>query len=277
MKFTSNKKTLTINNNTLSYIDIGTGPVLLLGHSYLWNAKMWAPQLEELSQYYRCIVPDLWGHGDSATLPEACHSLQHIADHMINLMDQLSIEEFSVVGLSVGGIWGAELALKVPTRVKALVMLGCFVGFEPEVVRSKYYTLLDIMKSYQEVTESLIEQIASLFFANNTKANTPDLFNEFKEDLRQIKPEQIETICRLGKIIFARRDMLEEIESMTTPCLIMTGVEDKVSPVLEGYLMHDAIKGSQFIHIPQAGHISTLEQAEFVNAQLKLFLGKHGS
>ncbi len=275
MNFISNRKTLTIDNKTLSYIDIGTGPALLFGHSYLWDAKMWAPQIEMLSQHYRCIVPDLWGHGDSESLPEACHSLQDIAEHMLYLMDHLAIEEFSVVGLSVGGMWGAELALKAPERVKTLVMLGCFVGFEPEVARAKYYTMLDIIKNTQTVPDGLIEQIAPLFFANEAETNTPELFNGFKQALRDIKPEQIDTICRLGKIIFGRRDTLEEIEGLTASCLIMTGVEDKVRPVLEGYLMHDAIRGSEFIHIPQAGHISTLEQAEFVNNQLTLFLNKH--
>ena len=274
MKFTSYKNRLTIEDKTLGYIDIGTGPVLLLGHSYLWDAQMWAPQIEALSQQYRCIVPDLWGHGDSDSLPENCRSLQHIADHMLNLMDQLDIQEFSIIGLSVGGMWGAELALKAPKRVKSLAMLGCFVGFEPEVARAKYYTMLDAIKEAQTVPEALVDQIAPLFFAHNAQANTPDLFNGFKESLRQIKPEQIDTICRLGKIIFGRRDTLEEIESLNAPCLIMTGVEDTVRPVLEGYLMHDAIRGSEFIHIPQAGHISTLEQAEFVNQHLCAFLSQ---
>lgn len=63
--------------------------------------------------------------------------------------------------------------------------------------------------------------------------------------------------------------------SLTAPCLIMTGLEDKLHPVLEGYLMHDAIKGSEYVHIPQAGHVSPLEQPEFVNIQLSLFLNKH--
>jgi pimeloyl-ACP methyl ester carboxylesterase len=275
MNFTSNRKTLTIDNKILSYIDIGSGPALLFGHSYLWDAQMWLPQIELLSQHYRCILPDLWGHGESESLPDACHSLQDIAGHMLHLMDQLAIEEFSIVGLSVGGMWGAELALIVPNRVKTLVMLGCFVGFEPEVARAKYYTMLDIIKNTQTVPDSLIAQIAPLFFANGAETNTPELFNDFKQALRDIKPEKIDTICRLGKIIFGRRDTLEEIEGLTASCLIMTGVEDKVRPVLEGYLMHDAIRGSEFINIPQAGHISTLEQPEFVNNQLKLFLNKH--
>ena len=275
MNFISTRKTLTIDNKTLSYLDIGTGPVLLLGHCYLWDAQIWTHQIEHLSQDYRCIVPDLWGHGGSDPLPESCRSLQQIAEQMLYMMDALAIEEFAVIGLSVGGMWGAELALKAPHRVKALVMMGCFLGFEPEVTRAKYYAMLDIIQHSSTISDDLIAQIAPLFFTRDIENRHPDLFIDFKQTLAKMPPKQLDTICTLGKIIFGRRDLLEDIESLTAPCLIMTGIEDKLHPVLEGYLMHDAIRGSEYIHIPQAGHVSPLEQPEFVNIQLSSFLNKH--
>jgi pimeloyl-ACP methyl ester carboxylesterase len=39
--------------------------------------------------------------------------------------------------------------------------------------------------------------------------------------------------------------------------------------------MSDAIDGSQLVPIPAAGHISTLEQAEFINQHLRDFLGRY--
>ena len=57
-----------IHGSTLHYQDHGTGFPLLLGHSYLWDAAMWAPQIDALSRQYRVIVPDLWGHGASGAL-----------------------------------------------------------------------------------------------------------------------------------------------------------------------------------------------------------------
>ncbi|ABV37029.1 alpha/beta hydrolase fold [Shewanella sediminis HAW-EB3] len=275
MNFSSYRNQITVDNKCLNYLDIGDGPVLLFGHSYLWDSQMWAPQLAHLSRHYRCIVPDLWGHGHSDPIPDSTHSLQHIADQMLTLMDTLKVETFSVIGLSVGGMWGAELALKAPTRVTTLVMMGCFIGFEPEVSRTKYYNMLDIIKASQGVPAPLIEQIAPLFFAKNAAQNTPELFAHFKQSLAELKPELVETLFRLGKIIFGRRDTMEEVEKLTLPCLIMTGLEDSVRPVLEGYLMHDAIDGSEYIHIPNAGHISSLEQPEFINEQLTNFLNKH--
>ena len=93
MDITMNK--FEIEGQQLAYLDKGDGPALLFGHSYLWDSQMWAPQIEVLSQSYRCIVPDLWAHGESEAAPASTESLVDYAQHMLALMDHLDIEEFS--------------------------------------------------------------------------------------------------------------------------------------------------------------------------------------
>lgn len=275
MDFSSHRQQLVIADRKLSYLDVGSGPVLLFGHSYLWDSAMWAPQIATLSAQYRCIVPELWGHGQSDLLPNNCKTLLDIADQMLELMDALEITHFSVVGQSVGAMWGAELVLKAPTRVKTLVMLNSFIGFEPEVTRAKYDGMLDMITAAKAIPAPLISAISPLFFANDAANNTPELVTDFEQSLASITAEQILTIVKLGRMIFGRRDTMEYAEQLTLPCLIMAGVEDKARSVLESYLMSDAIDGSQLVHIPAAGHISTLEQAEFINQHLADFLAKH--
>ncbi|WP_428617773.1 alpha/beta fold hydrolase [Shewanella sp.] len=275
MNLETYRHSFTLKGQQMSYLDIGQGPVLLLGHSYLWDSAMWAPQIAHLSQHYRCIVPELWGHGESDPLPSDCRSLKHLAEHYLALMDNLSIDEFSILGLSVGGMWGAELTLMAPRRVKTLVMMGCFLGFEPEVSRAKYYDILDTMVAAKHLPTPLIEQVAPLFFADDVEAKQPALIDGFKASLASLPPERLDSIARLGRIIFGRRDIMEEAEQLTLPVLIMTGTQDKPRPVLESYLMHDAIDGSEFLHIPDAGHISTLEQSDWINQQLSSFFAKH--
>ncbi|MDV5390121.1 alpha/beta fold hydrolase [Shewanella xiamenensis] len=274
MDLSSYRQQISIAGSQLSYLDIGTGPALLFGHSYLWDSAMWAPQIALLSKSYRCIVPDLWGHGQSGTVPENCHSLLDISEHMLALMDALELETFSLIGLSVGAMWGAELVLKAPDRVKTLAMLDSFIGFEPEITRAKYFEMLDMIQTAGSIPPALINAISPLFFADNAKANNPELVQRFENDLAALTPERIPDIVKLGRIIFGRRDTLEFAEQFTLPCLIMVGVEDKARSVLESYLMSDAINGSQLVHIPSAGHISSLEQAEFVNQQLLAFLSQ---
>ncbi|MCT8865376.1 alpha/beta fold hydrolase [Shewanella xiamenensis] len=275
MDLSSYRQQISIAGSQLSYLDLGTGPALLFGHSYLWDSAMWAPQIALLSKSYRCIVPDLWGHGQSGTVPENCHSLLDISEHMLALMDALELETFSLIGLSVGAMWGAELVLKAPARVKTLAMLDSFIGFEPEITRAKYFGMLDMIQTAGSIPPALINAISPLFFADNAKANNPELVQRFESDLAALTPERIPDIVKLGRIIFGRRDTLEFAEQFTLPCLIMVGVEDKARSVLESYLMSDAINGSQLVHIPNAGHISSLEQAEFVNQQLLAFLSQY--
>ncbi|MCH1930108.1 alpha/beta hydrolase [Shewanella sp. A25] len=272
MDFSSYRQQVNIDGRQLSYLDIGSGPILLFGHSFLWDSQMWAPQLEVLSQHYRCIVPDLWGHGASDSMPENTKSLLDIAAQMLKLMDSLGVAEFSLIGLSVGAMWGAELVLKAPDRVKSIVMLDSFIGYEPEITRAKYLAMLDKIKNEGNISAPLIQQISALFFADNASINSAQTVEQFEQYLASLTTDQLGPLIDLGRLIFSRRDTMDFAEQFTLPCLIMVGIQDKSRTVLESYLMHDAIDGSQFVHIPDAGHISNLEQAEFVTAKISTFL-----
>ncbi|CAE6884581.1 alpha/beta fold hydrolase [Vibrio sp. B1FLJ16] len=266
-----------IEGQQLAYLDEGEGPVLLFGHSYLWDSQMWAPQVETLSQFYRCIVPDLWAHGESEAAPASTRSLVDYAQQMLSLMDHLQIEEFSIVGLSVGGMWGAELTAQAPQRVKSLVLMDTFIGWEPEITLKKYSEMLDSINQVQSVPESVIEAVAPLFFANNAEQDNPELIASFKRSLQELQGERAVEVARIGRMVFGRRDVIEDSEKFALPTLIAVGREDKPRPVFESYLMNDCITGSELVEIPEAGHISSLEQPEFVNQMLLSFLAKvHG-
>ncbi|WP_322803560.1 alpha/beta fold hydrolase [Vibrio alfacsensis] len=261
-----------IEGQSLAYLDKGKGPVLLFGHSYLWDSQMWAPQIEVLSQSYRCIVPDLWAHGESDNAPTSMRSLVDYAQHMLALMDHLEIEQFSIVGLSVGGMWGAELTSQAPQRVKSLVLMDTFIGLEPEVAHKKYFTMLDTIDELQSVPASIVDAVTPLFFANNAEQINPELVASFRQSLESLHGERAVEVARIGRMVFGRRDVIEDSEMFALPTLIAVGREDKPRPVFESYLMSDCITGSKLVEIPQAGHISSLEQPEFVNQMLMDFL-----
>ncbi|WP_019613993.1 alpha/beta fold hydrolase [Psychromonas ossibalaenae] len=264
--------TFTINSKTMHYLDKGQGPVLLFGHSYLWDSEMWTPQIEILSQHYRCIVPDLWSHGQSDAAPGETQNLTDYAQDLLSLMDHLEIETFSIIGLSVGGMWGAELTLLAPARVKALVLMDTFIGLEPQVTHHKYSAMLDMISAAQLVPEPLIEQIRPLFFARDVEQENPELVSRFKKGLQGIRGQKAVDLAQVGRMVFGRRDLFDEVEKLTLPTLIMTGMQDIPRPPLEAQLMQDAISGSRLILVPDAGHISNLEQPEFVIEKLSDFL-----
>ncbi|MCD9506490.1 2-succinyl-6-hydroxy-2,4-cyclohexadiene-1-carboxylate synthase [Photobacterium phosphoreum] len=267
-------QTFAIDGQQMTYRDQGTGPVLVFGHSYLWDSAMWAPQIAVLSQHYRCIVPDFWAHGGSDSAPLATRTLRDYADDVLALLDHLEIEQFAVIGLSVGGMWGAELALKAPTRVMALVLMDTFLGYEPEVLHTRYFAMLDTLRDQQHVPTAVIDMIAPLFFRRDGHLHNPQLVSNFRNYLSELRGERAVAVSEMGRMVFGRRDTFDDIEQLTVPTLIMSGLEDNPRPPLEAQLMHDAIDGSEYVLIPEAGHISNLEQPQFVTAQLQRFLSK---
>lgn len=118
MAFLEKQAQIRIAGSYMHVVEAGKGDAVLLGHSYLWDALMWRPQIEALSRQYRVIAPALWGHGGSGPMPAATDDLRALARHHLALMDVLGLDRFTIVGLSVGGMWGAELALLTPERVR---------------------------------------------------------------------------------------------------------------------------------------------------------------
>jgi pimeloyl-ACP methyl ester carboxylesterase len=248
-----------IQGSTMAYIDIGEGDTVVLGHSYLWSADMWEEQIRILSQRYRVIAPDLWGHGESGPLPPYTTDLQQIALQHLSLLDQLGIERFAIAGHSVGGMWAVELALLFPHRIAGLALLGTYVGSEPEEQRERYFSMLDTVASLASVPDAIIEAIVPMSFSGNAIRHRADLVDSFRSRLRQTHSGQlVKTVVPLGRMIFGRRDALADLPRLAMPSLVISGGQDLSHPPDEGRAMALAL-GCRFIEIADAGHISTLD------------------
>ena len=203
---------ITIHGSALHYLDCGAGFPVLFGASYLWDAAMWAPQVEALSARYRCIVPDLWGHGKSGAIPEAPYSISKLAGDMRGLVDALGLAKFAIVGLSVGGMWGMELALDCPKRVRALVLMDTAAGEEPAPTKALYFGMLDLIERVGAIPPPLAEQVAPIYFAPETLTGNPILADGFRRSILEIGKDRVATIVALGKAIFGRPSLLARLE-----------------------------------------------------------------
>ncbi|WP_051423720.1 alpha/beta fold hydrolase [Bordetella petrii] len=272
--FEQEKRLAEIGGSTMSYLDIGSGPAVVLGHSYLWSAQMWAPQIAALSKHCRVIVPELWGHGKSAAMPAGTADLGHLARQHLELLDRLGVENFVVAGLSVGGMWGVELALQVPDRVSGLVLLGTFFGSEPAPSRERYFSMLKTAESVGAVPDAIVDAILPLFFSATSLAHRQDLIDMFRQGLRQASREDIvQSIVPLGRMIFGRRDGLADLRRLTMPALVVTGEQDRSRPPAEGRAMAEAL-GCKFVELAGAGHVSSLEAPDEVTELLAAFIQK---
>lgn len=263
---------MTIRGKKFYYRDVGKGYPILLGHSFLWDAKMWDPQIEVLSQHFRCIVTDLWDHGHSGHLDEGDYSLKACAEDHWQLMRHLGLEEFAVIGLSVGGMWGTELALQHPEAVSGLVLMDTFVGSEPKKTQEHYFALLDKIESDGRFIPSIADQVAPLFFSPFPLENQKPLVEEFRNHLLAIRSDQIPGIVKMGRLIFSREDLLAQLNSIKQPTLVIVGKDDIPRPAKEAEHMAELLPNSKLEIIERAGHICNLEQPKEVSALLLNFL-----
>ena len=264
-----------IDGQPLHYVDQGSGPAVLLGQSYLWDQHMWAPQIAALSQQYRVIVPELWGHGESGPLPAQTRTLDDLARQALALLDHLEIAQVNLVGLSVGGMWAAPLALLAPERVNSLVLMDTYLGAEPEATREQYFALLGAIEAAGAIPDALLDIIVPIFFRPGIDHDSA-LYQDFRQSLRDFpKDRLLQSIVPLGRLIFGRGDALENLSRLNADTtLVMCGNEDQPRPPAEAQEMADLI-GCDLVLIPDAGHISSRENPDFVNEALLTFLANH--
>ncbi len=263
---------LIVDNKELFYLDQGKGFTLLFGHIFLWDGTMWQPQIEKLSAAYRCLNPDLWGHGCSALLNSSSYSLEQLADEMWNFLQALAINRFILIGSSVGGMWGVNLALKYPEAVAGLVLIGTYVGAEPEASRKRYLEMIAIAQKTQMIPEPLIEQILPLYFAPATMNYQPELIEQFRQRLSQLKGERLADILTIGRAIFKRKSVLDQLPNIKCPVLVVAGKDDLSRPPSESEEMVAKLENAKLELVPNAGHLTNLEQPEQVNDLLQNFL-----
>jgi pimeloyl-ACP methyl ester carboxylesterase len=92
----------------VAYREIGTGPPLALLHSGLLSHKEWEPAVEQLTDRFRVVLPDLPLHGDSEDRPRHPYTLDWFAD----VLGGFAAEVLGPRPLLAGHGAGAEIALQ---------------------------------------------------------------------------------------------------------------------------------------------------------------------
>ncbi len=115
--------TVVLHGHELSYVDSGSGPVVLFIHGILGSQRQWAHLIDKIDDDHRVVAPDLFGHGDSAK-PTGDYSLSSHAATLRDLLDHLGIERVTLVGHSLGGGIAMQFFYLFPDRVERLVLVA---------------------------------------------------------------------------------------------------------------------------------------------------------
>ena len=105
-------------------LEAGEGPPVILVHGSGMSASTWAPLMPALGSR-RLIAFDIPGFGLSDPFDYSGRSLrEHAVAQLTSLLDALGLEQASIVGTSLGGMWALCLALDAPHRVAVVASLG---------------------------------------------------------------------------------------------------------------------------------------------------------
>src|SRR5690349_15072168 len=96
-------------------------PPIVFVHGALMGRSVWHPQIDALSDRFRCISVDLPGHG---TQRDTAFELDDAAEGVVRAIDQAAGGRAVLVGLSVGGYVAMTVASRYPDKVRGLVIAG---------------------------------------------------------------------------------------------------------------------------------------------------------
>lgn len=264
--------TSTLHKKNFNYIDKGEGFPIIFLHSYMCDSQMWMPQINYFKNQYRCIAPDLWSHGKSCPLPQKNYTLEDLVEDVEHFIKKLGLEEYAIVGLSVGGMIAAHLATSAEKKPSAIVLMDTFVGPEPIQAQAKYFSMLDMIEQSNSFPQAILDQLGPTLFSPHTLTHNQSVVDTFISQVSSCPPEQLPGMVALGRAIFSRKSILEKLHKITTPTLVIAGEDDQPRPPFESQLMAQHIPNAMLEIIPKAGHISNIEQPESVNTKIHSFL-----
>jgi 3-oxoadipate enol-lactonase len=240
-------------------------PFVVLAGSLGATGDMWAAQLPVLAKDFRVLQFSYPGHGQSGINPEAA-SMAGLAKGVMDLIDQLGAERFSLVGLSLGGMLGLHMAATAPDRIQRLVASCC-----------RYYQTPDLAKQWDE-------RIASVQARGMDAVVQPTLERWLGESFRRKHPEQTLQVrsmmasttlagyahCAAAVRDFDGRDLVSRISAKT---LIISGDNDLAAPGEHMRELAQVLPCGRYERLAGA-HLANIECAEDFNQLIGAFLSE---
>ncbi len=247
--------------------DAGHGSPLLLVHGFPLDHSMWSPQVEAFSDTQRVVVPDLRGFGRSdATVGTV--TMAQFADDLAAILDELGIlEPVALCGLSMGGYVAWQFHRRHPQRLRSLIL--CDTRAAADTPEGRRVRLVTADRVLIDGPGFLAESMPEKLFAEQTRKQHPELIAATQ---RVIESTAAMGIAAASRGMAERPDVTGELSDIDVPTLVIVGEHDPISPPAEMRTIADRIRNAEYVEITGAGHMSTLEAPETVNAAIKRFL-----
>jgi pimeloyl-ACP methyl ester carboxylesterase len=251
------RSTAKVNDQLVSYVDHGgSGSAVLLLHSYLMDADMFAPQVESLGGTHRLIAMDERGHG--GTPADRPFTYWDVARDALGLLDELGVARCAVVGTSQGGFIGLRMALLAPDRVAALALLGTSGAAEDPEVAAGYRQAAAAWP-----TQELLDLNAAICLGEYDAT-------EWQAKWRRLSGDHLD---RVLTPLVERDSVLDRASEIVCPALVLHGSADAAYSVDRAHELAEALPNAEPPVIIEGGaHFLSLTDADVVDPHLLAFL-----
>jgi pimeloyl-ACP methyl ester carboxylesterase len=246
-------------------------PVVVLGHGLLFSTTMWRHQVEALRDAYRCVLIDWRGQGRTPPTRDG-YDMDTLYADAVAVIEHLDVGPVHYAGLSMGGFVGLRIGARRPDLLRSLTLIDTSAGPEDPENVGRYRLLARIYRLLG--WRPLKGKVAPIMFSEDFLA-TPrgrEVVETWSVELRQ-QDRRGTQLAILG--VVDRLPVLDEIESIKAPTLVIAGSEDVATPTGRADAISDLVSDAESVTLPGVGHVSTLEAPEAVNASLLPFLAAH--
>ncbi len=251
----------------ISFDDTGSGLPVVLTHSYFCNGEMWRDQVPRLAEANRVVNIDLRGHGKSSAV-EARFSLYDLVEDIVQVLDSLDVQSAVWAGLSIGGMVSMRAALTVPERVTGLLLLDTHAGAETPIRRVKYGIMRTTARYFG--LNPVLPAVLELMFGRTTRRQNRHLVTEWEEKFRSA---DLPSMLMYARCLARRDSIVNRLGEVSVPTLVMVGEEDISLPMRYAEEIAAEVPDAELVVVPGAGHLSALEQPQFVAEEMCRFLG----
>ncbi|MEJ7626646.1 MAG: alpha/beta hydrolase [Ferruginibacter sp.] len=258
------------------YEDLGQGKPVVFIHGWPLSGSMWEYQVTQLTQKgLRCITYDRRGFGRSEK-PFGKYDYNTLAGDLKALLDELDINDVTLVGFSMGGGEIAKyFSLYGGARISKVVLISAVVPYmlktadNPEGVPQEEFDKM--AKVMQEDRPAFMEKFNKDFFGVSlTNHPVSDAFLQ-NSLTRVMEASPIATLeCAKS---FSSTDFRNDVTKINVPTLIIHGDKDKTVPIeATGNKSANLIKGAKYIVYEGAPHGLWYTDREKLNKDLLAFI-----
>jgi 3-oxoadipate enol-lactonase len=239
-------------------------PWLTFSNSHATGLHLWDGQIAALAKDFRILRYDTRGHGASDA-GDGAYDMALLAADVIAIWDALDIERSHVVGLSLGGTTGLELAATRGDRVLSLVACDCRHNASPDFVAG-WAPRIALARS--EGMEALVASTTERWFTKAWRDTDPPELERIRAMIRETSVAGYIGCAEALKGI----DTEKRLDAIRCPTLVLGGQFDPPAPPSLMAEIARAIPGARHEIIANAAHMANVERPDAFNRALRAFL-----